>query len=67
MSVRLQAAFGLRRTESIKFCPMWADHGDSLALKVTKAKGGRDREIPIRNDEQHQVIDAAKALAGRAA
>ena len=28
MSLRLQAAFGLRREESIKFQPEWADRGD---------------------------------------
>ena len=65
MSLRLQAAFGLRRAESIKICPVWADRGNSLALKDTWTKGGRAREIPIRNDEQRQVVDAAKALAGR--
>ena len=65
MSLRLQAAFGLRRAESIKICPAWADRGERLALKDTWAKGGRAREIPIRNEEQRQVIDAAKALAGR--
>ena len=65
MSLRLQAAFGLRRAESIKICPVWADRGDRLALKDTWAKGGRAREIPIRNEEQRHVIDAAKALAGR--
>ncbi len=65
MSLRLQAAFGLRRAESIKICPAWADRGERLALKDTWAKGGRAHEIPIRNEEQRQVIDAAKALAGR--
>ena len=33
MSLRLQAAFGLRRGESIKIRPEWADRGDRLALK----------------------------------
>ena len=33
MSLRLQAAFGLRRAESIKICPDWADLGDRLVLK----------------------------------
>ena len=65
MSLRLQAAFGLRRGESIKIRPEWADRGDKLALKDTWTKGGRPREIPIRNDEQRQVLDEAKALAGR--
>ena len=65
VSLRLQAAFGLRRGESIKIRPEWADRGDTLALKDTWTKGGRAREIPIRNDEQRLVLDEAKALAGR--
>ena len=65
MSLRLQAAFGLRRGESIKIRPEWADRGNKLALKDTWTKGGRAREIPIRNDEQRLVLDEAKALAGR--
>ncbi len=65
MSLRLQAAFGLRREESIKIRPEWADHGDLLALKDTWTKGGRSREIPIRNAGQRLVLDEAKALAGR--
>ena len=65
MSLQLQAAFGLRREESIKIRPEWADRGDRLVLKDTWTKGGRPREIPIRNDEQRRVLDEAKALAGR--
>ena len=65
MSLRLQAAFGLRRGESIKIRPEWADRGDRLVLKDTWTKGGRPREIPIRSAEQRQVLDEAKALAGR--
>ncbi len=65
MSLRLQAAFGLRRGESIKIRPEWADRGDKPALKDTWTKGGRPREIPIRNDKQRRVLDEAKALAGR--
>jgi hypothetical protein len=65
MSLRLQAAFGLRRGESIKIRPEWADRGNKLALKDTWTKGGRAREIPIRNDAQRLVLDEAKSLAGR--
>ena len=64
MSLRLQAAFGLRRAESIKIQPAWADRGDRLVIKDTWAKGGRPREIPIRNDSQRTVLEEAKALAG---
>ena len=48
LSLRLQAAFGLRREESIKIVPSWADRGNSLALKDSWTKGGRQREIPTR-------------------
>jgi hypothetical protein len=65
MSLRLQAAFGLRRGESIKIRSEWADRGDKVVLKDTWTKGGRAREIPIRNAEQRQVLDEAKTLAGR--
>jgi site-specific recombinase XerC len=64
MSLKLQAAFGLRRAESIKIQPSWADRGNRLVLKDTWAKGGRAREIPIRNEEQRQVLKEAKTLAG---
>lgn len=64
MSLRLQAAFGLRREESIKLRPQWADRGDSLHLKASWTKGGREREVPVTTDEQRQVLADAKALAG---
>lgn len=63
MSLRLQAAFGLRREESLKIQPAYADRGDVLSLKASWCKGGRPREIPIRTDEQRQLLDAAKVLA----
>ena len=62
ISLRLQAAFGLRRAESIKIVPKWADRGDRLVLKDSWTKGEREREIPIRTLEQRQLVDAAKAL-----
>jgi len=45
MSVRLQAAFGLRREEAIKFNPEYADRGDKIVLKDTWTKGGKAREV----------------------
>lgn len=63
--LRLQVAFGLRRAESIKIQPTWADRGNQLVLKASWAKGGRAREIPTRNDVQRRELDAAKALAGK--
>ena len=65
ISLKLQAAFGFRLSESIKIQPKWADRGDKLVLKESWTKGGREREIPIRNDEQRQVLDEAKRFAGR--
>ena len=65
MSLRLQAAFGLRREESIKIRPEWADRGARLALKASWTKGGHAREIPIRNAEQRKVLDESSQLAGR--
>jgi site-specific recombinase XerC len=63
-SLELQAVFGLRREESIKIVPSWADGGDRLFLKASWTKGGREREIPIRTPEQRAVLEAAKLLAG---
>ncbi len=47
MSLRLQEAFGLRREESIKIRPAWADQGNVLRLKDSWTKGGRYRSLPI--------------------
>ena len=63
MSLRLQAAFGLRREESIKFQPRYADRGDHIAIKGSWAKGGRDRQVPITTPEQRTVLDEAHRLA----
>lgn len=64
MSLKLEWAFGLRRKESIMMRPAWADRGDRLVLKDSWTKGRREREIPIRNAEQRQVLDEAKQFAG---
>lgn len=63
LSLRLEAAFGLRREESIKLMPDWADCGDMLRLKDAWTKGGKYREVPIRMLEQRAVLDDAKLLA----
>lgn len=65
MSLRLQEAFGLRREESIKIQPGWADRGDVLVLKSTWTKGGKEREIPICNETQRELLTQAKALADK--
>ncbi|WP_244150106.1 integrase domain-containing protein [Xanthomonas sacchari] len=64
LSLRLQAAFGLRREESIKFQPHYADRGDHIAIKGSWAKGGRDRTVPITTPEQRTVLDEAHRLTG---
>ena len=63
ISVRLQAAFGLRREEAIKFNPTYADQGDHIRLKSGWTKGGRPRTVPITNEAQRQLLEEAKALA----
>ena len=60
-----QQAFGLRKEESIKFIPPYADVGDKLILKSSWTKGGLSREIPIRTEAQRQVLREAHALAGK--
>ncbi len=67
MSLQLQEAFGLRREESIKIQPGWADRGDTLVLKASWTKGGKERAIPIRTEAQRQVLDQAKALTSGSA
>jgi site-specific recombinase XerC len=64
MSLRLQAAFGLRREESMKIRPAWADRGDHLVLKASWCKGGRPRTVPTRTLEQRALLDEARRLAG---
>lgn len=65
MSLQLQAAFGLRREEAIKFQPSYADRGDHIALKGSWTKGGRERTVPITTAEQRDVLQAAHRLAGK--
>jgi hypothetical protein len=63
LSVRMQAAFGLRREESIKFNPSYGVRGDHITLKSSWTKGGRARTIPITNDAQRRLLDEVRALA----
>lgn len=64
MSLALQQAFGLRREESIKFQPSYADRGDCIVLKGSWTKGGRPRTVSIATPEQRTVLDQAHQLAG---
>ena len=63
-SLSLQQTFGLRREESIKFQPCYADRGDHIALKGSWTKGGRERLIPITTPEQRAVLNQVHQLAG---
>ena len=64
MSLELQQAFGLRREEAMKFQPSFADQGDYIRLKASWTKGGRERIIPVRTEEQRDVLNRARRLAG---
>jgi hypothetical protein len=65
VSLELQQAFGLRREEAIKFIPTYADQGDHLLLKPSWTKGGKARTVPIRTDEQREILDRAHKPAGK--
>src|SRR3569833_2544600 len=67
MSLMLQAAFGLRREESIKFPPRYAARGDLLSLKPSWSYGGRTRDFPILSERQRDVLHQAHHLAGKGA
>lgn len=63
-SLALQAAFGLRRAESLKFQPAYADRVDRLEIKASWAKGGRARTIPVLTPEQRALLDQVRRLVG---
>lgn len=65
MSLRLMAAFGLRREEAIKFKPALADQGDCIHLDGSWTKGGKAREVPVLSERQRALLEEAKVLAGR--
>lgn len=56
-SLRLQQEFGLRREESMKFQPKFADRDTKIVLKASWCKGGREREIPIRTQSQRDLLN----------
>lgn len=64
MSLVLQERFGLRREESIKIQPSYADRGSFILLKGSWTKGGKERAIPITSPEQRAALDQAHKLAG---
>jgi hypothetical protein len=61
-SIYLQAAFGLRREEALKFKPHLAIRADHIALQASWTKGGRARTIPITTLEQRQILQLVSAL-----
>jgi integrase len=66
LSLRLQAAFGLRRMEAIKFKPSYAytPGADDIHLKGSWCKGGRPRTVPITDDAQRVLLAQVSALVG---
>ena len=64
LSLELQAAFGLRREEAIKFRVAYADRGDRIVLKASWCKGGRSRSVPVLADAQRELLDRVHAFAG---
>lgn len=71
MSVELQAAFGLRREEAIKFQPSYAMATLSeghIQLKESWTKGGKARVVPLSpelSEQQLDVLRRAAVLAGK--
>lgn len=63
-SLELQAAFGLRCEEAIKFSPDYADKGDRIELKPSWCKGGRGRVVPVVHPRQREILDRIRTLTG---
>jgi hypothetical protein len=64
MSLELQQAFGLRREEAMKIRAIIADQDDHLFLQGRWTKGGRGRIVPVRTEQQREVLNRAHLLAG---
>ena len=56
MSLKLQAAFGFRRKESLLFQTRYADRGDRLVQKGSWTKGGWERTVLITTPEAPGLI-----------
>jgi integrase len=62
LMLRLAVAFGLRRKEILMLKPWKCDHGDYLAVYANAGpKGGRARNVPIKNGYQRDVLDYVKS------
>ncbi len=66
MNLEMQRAFGLRKEESIKFQPQFADKGDHIVLKASWTKGGKERIVPVRNEMQRELLDRLHKAVGKA-
>jgi site-specific recombinase XerC len=69
LSIRLQANFGLRSEEGMKFQARFALAGktvedvERIHLKGSWCKGGRERWIPVRTAKQRELLREAMRLA----
>lgn len=64
LALRLQAAFGLRREEALKFRVSYADQGDHIRLRGSWCKGGRPRTVPVLTPRQRALLVEVHRLAG---
>jgi site-specific recombinase XerC len=64
LSLEMQAQFGLRREEAMKFQPAYAVRDHHIHLKPSWTKGGRARDIPIRTTAQRELLERVRQLAG---
>lgn len=62
LALRLQAAFGLRREEALKFCASYADQGDHIRLRGSWCKGGRSRIVPVLTPKQRALLIEVRRL-----
>ncbi|MDC8015853.1 phage integrase N-terminal domain-containing protein [Tahibacter soli] len=64
LALRLQAAFGLRREEALKFRVVYADQGDHIRLRGSWCKGGRARTVPVRTPRQRALLAETQRVVG---
>lgn len=64
LSLEMQALFGLRREEAMKFQPAYAVRDHHIHLKPSWTKGGRARDIPIRTTAQRELLERVRQLVG---
>ena len=64
LSAELQKEFGLRREEAMKFIVSKADKGTEIQLQGSWTKGGKPRNIVVRNAVQRALLDRVHKLCG---